>query len=71
MFGEDQARYVVTTKDAGGLLEAAEAAGVPAMQIGITGGSGLSLLGGAGETALKALSDLNEGWLPEYMAMEL
>jgi phosphoribosylformylglycinamidine synthase len=66
LFGEDQARYVLTTKDAESLLAAAKA-NVPAMQIGITGGQGLSLLGGAGETALKTLADINEGWLPEFM----
>jgi phosphoribosylformylglycinamidine synthase len=68
LFGEDQGRYIVTTDDAESLLEAAEKAGVPAIQIGITGGEGLSLLGGAGETALDALRDANEGWLPEFMA---
>ncbi|NQV85165.1 MAG: phosphoribosylformylglycinamidine synthase II, partial [Rhodospirillales bacterium] len=67
LFGEDQARYVVTTKDASALLAAADTAGVPAMQIGITGGEGLSLIGGAGETTLKTLRDINESWLPEYM----
>ena len=67
LFGEDQARYVVTTDDADTLLAAADKAGVAAMQIGITGGEGLSLLGGAGETALGALGELNEGWLPEFM----
>jgi len=67
LFGEDQGRYIVTTDDAESLLEAAEKAGVPAIQIGITGGEGLSLLGGAGETALDALRDANEGWLPEFM----
>ena len=67
LFGEDQARYVVTTEDADTLAAAADKAGVPAMQIGITGGQGLSLLGGAGETALAALAELNEGWLPEFM----
>ncbi|MDA1090352.1 MAG: phosphoribosylformylglycinamidine synthase subunit PurL [Proteobacteria bacterium] len=68
LFGEDQGRYVLTTADAEGLLAAAEKAGVAAMQIGITGGNGLSLLGGAKETALTALRDANEGWLPAYMA---
>ena len=67
LFGEDQARYVVTTDNAKSLLAAADKAGVAAMQIGITGGQGLSLLGGAGETALEALAQINEGWLPEFM----
>ncbi len=67
LFGEDQARYIVTTNDAGALLAAAEKAGVPAMQIGITGGEGLSLIGGSGETALATLRKANEDWLPGYM----
>ncbi|NQU61339.1 MAG: phosphoribosylformylglycinamidine synthase II, partial [Rhodospirillales bacterium] len=67
LFGEDQGRYLVTTTDADALLTAAEKAGVPAMQIGITGGEGLSLIGGEAETALAALRTINEGWLPEFM----
>ncbi|MDA0306249.1 MAG: phosphoribosylformylglycinamidine synthase subunit PurL [Proteobacteria bacterium] len=67
LFGEDQARYIVTTNDARTLLAAAEKAGVPAMQIGITGGEGISLIGGSGETALAALRKANEDWLPGYM----
>ena len=58
---------MLTTDDADALLAAADIAGVPAMQIGITGGKGLSLLGGTKETALAALRAANEGWLPGYM----
>ncbi len=68
LFGEDQGRYLITAADAGGLLEAAEKAGVPAMRIGITGGDGLSLLGGEGEMALDALKAAHEGWFRDYMA---
>jgi phosphoribosylformylglycinamidine synthase len=68
LFGEDQGRYIVTTTDAKGLLAAAEEAGVPAMQIGLTGGEGLSLIGGEAETALDQLRQIHEGWLPDYMA---
>jgi len=67
LFGEDQARYIVTTNDAGALLAAAEKAGVPVMQIGITGGEGVSLIGGSEETALQTLRSANEDWLPGYM----
>ncbi len=67
LFGEDQGRYIVTTDDPDGLLEAAADAGVPAMPIGITGGEGLSLLGGEAETALGALRQINESWLPDFM----
>ena len=68
LFGEDQGRYIVTTADAKGLLAAADKAGVPAMQIGITGADGLSLIGGEAETALEELRQIHESWLPEYMA---
>ncbi|MCH8138453.1 MAG: hypothetical protein IH926_05810 [Proteobacteria bacterium] len=68
LFGEDQGRYIVTTTDAKGLLAAADKAGVPAMQIGITGADGLSLIGGEAETALEELRQTHEGWLPDYMA---
>ncbi len=50
------------------IMAAAENAGVPAMQIGITGGQGLSLVGGASVTALDALRQAHEDWLPEFMA---
>ena len=68
LFGEDQGRYIVTTTDAKGLLAAADKAGVPAMQIGITGADGLSLIGGEAETALEELRQTHESWLPDYMA---
>ena len=68
LFGEDQGRYIVTTTDAKGLLAAADKAGVPAMQIGITGADGLSLIGGEAETALDTLRQTHESWLPEFMA---
>ncbi|MCH7649558.1 MAG: phosphoribosylformylglycinamidine synthase II, partial [Nitrospinae bacterium] len=67
LFGEDQGRYMVTTDDPDGLLAAAQKAGVPALPIGITGGEGLSLLGGEAETTLDALRKINESWLPDYM----
>src|SRR6202020_271702 len=37
-FGEDQARYVVTAKDAHGVMQQAKAAGVPLTTLGATGG---------------------------------
>ena len=67
LFGEDQGRYILTTQDPDGLLKAADKAGVPALPIGITGGQGLSLLGGEAETTLDALRKINESWLPDYM----
>ena len=39
LFGEDQARYLVATKDVAALLAAAAAAGVPAAEVGTLGGA--------------------------------
>ena len=69
LFGEDQARYVVTAapESAGAIRDAAEHAGVACEIIGVTGGDTLTL--GSGTAIL--LDDLalaNEAWLPRYMA---
>jgi phosphoribosylformylglycinamidine synthase len=69
LFGEDQARYVLTVPaaEAESLAAKAKTAGVPALIIGRTGGSSLGL---PGEPAL-AIADLrkiHEDWLPSYMA---
>ncbi|MFQ6018337.1 MAG: phosphoribosylformylglycinamidine synthase subunit PurL [Kiloniellaceae bacterium] len=66
LFGEDQARYLVTAPQAAALLEAARAAGVPAAAIGATGGSALTLPGGY-TISLGELKAAHEGWLPAYM----
>ncbi len=65
-FGEDQARYLVTTNDPTSLLSEAKAAGVPAQAIGLVGGSTLS--GPAlAPLDLDELTRLHQGWLPGYM----
>jgi len=68
LFGEDQGRYLVTVKvaDVAAILEAALAAEVPAKQIGLTGGTALSL--GGKTVEVQALRQLHEGWFPAYMA---
>ncbi len=66
-FGEDQARYVITTKQSQPVLERAKAAGVPLVPLGATGGTLLAI---AGERPLR-IDDLKrrfEAWLPAYMA---
>jgi phosphoribosylformylglycinamidine synthase subunit PurL len=66
-FGEDQARYVITTKQSQPALDRAKAAGVPLVALGATGGALLAL---TGERPLR-LDDLKrrfEAWLPAYMA---
>src|SRR5690348_9890601 len=66
-FGEDQARYVITTKQSQPVLDRAKAAGVPLTPLGATGGTLLSI---AGERPLRVedLKRVFEAWLPAYMA---
>ena len=66
LFGEDQARYIVTAEDGAALLAAAEAAGVPAARIGTTGGTALILPEGD-PISLDGLRRAHETWLPAYM----
>jgi phosphoribosylformylglycinamidine synthase subunit PurL len=66
-FGEDQARYAVTTKNADAVFTRAKAAGVPLTSIGATGGRVLAL----GDERPLRVGDLLsrfEHWLPAYMA---
>ncbi len=67
LFGEDQARFVVTTQNTDALLEAAAQAGVPATVIGKTNASGTLTVGTDLATDLAALRTAHEGWLPNYM----
>ena len=67
LFGEDQARYVVTTADPDAVAALAKSAGVSARPIGRTGGDTLTL---QGQNAISVADMLlvNEGWMPHYMA---
>ncbi len=69
LFGEDQARYVVTAApaEADRILAEAEAAGVPAMFLGVTHGDALTLPGHAAIPVVD-LRTAHEGWLPRYMS---
>jgi phosphoribosylformylglycinamidine synthase subunit PurL len=66
-FGEDQARYVVTAKNADAVAQRAKAAAVPLLRLGATGGRILAV---AGERPLRIDDLLSrfEDWLPGYMA---
>ncbi|MGE3335607.1 MAG: phosphoribosylformylglycinamidine synthase subunit PurL [Rhodospirillaceae bacterium] len=68
LFGEDQARYVLTVKtsDLSGVKAAALAANIPLEEIGVTGGSAISL--GGASVSLAELRKLNEDWFPNYMS---
>ncbi len=67
-FGEDQARYIVTTTEADKVIDLAASGGVPATVIGATGGEKLTF--GADDTiSLAALRAASEEWLPAFMAV--
>jgi phosphoribosylformylglycinamidine synthase len=67
LFGEDQARYLLTTRAPDAVLAAARKAGVPAQAIGRTGGAALTVEGQE-PISLETLREAHEGWLPAYMA---
>jgi phosphoribosylformylglycinamidine synthase len=68
-FGEDQARYVVTVKeaDAAALLQAAGRQSIPVQRLGSTAGNAL-ILPGERPILIATLVSRFEGWLPQYMA---
>jgi phosphoribosylformylglycinamidine synthase len=66
LFGEDQARYLLTAADGEAVLAQARAAGVPARIIGTTGGDLLKRRDG-GAISVSELRAANEAWLPDYM----
>lgn len=73
LFGEDQARYVVTCKpgDAVRLLTEATAAGVPMVKLGeVTTDPVLKLADGP-IIPVAQLRTAHEAWFPAYMAGEL
>ncbi|MDD3288878.1 MAG: phosphoribosylformylglycinamidine synthase subunit PurL [Alphaproteobacteria bacterium] len=65
-FGEDQARYVITTRDAGAFQIAVGAAGIPFMFLGQTGGDAISI-SSVGKLELSELRAYHDNWLPNYM----
>ena len=72
LFSEDQGRYVVTCapEEAERILATADGAGVPAMRIGVAGGSSLKLEDVA-DIPVNELKAAYESWLPAYMSGEL
>ena len=67
LFGEDQARYLITTSDPNAVLSRAKNANVSSVAFGTTGGTTLTV-GGLPPISLEAMRDAHEGWLPNYMA---
>ena len=66
LFGEDQARYLVTTTATDALVAAARAAGVEAVLLGRTGGAELTVIG-LGPISVAELRVVHDGWFPAYM----
>jgi phosphoribosylformylglycinamidine synthase len=66
LFGEDQGRYLVGTKDPDGLIAKARAAGVHAIVTGEAGGDAFASRE-LFSIAMPGLRAANEGWLPGYM----
>jgi phosphoribosylformylglycinamidine synthase len=65
-FGEDQGRYVLAVPDSAGMLRAAEAAGVPALRLGTSGGQDLTLPDG-GTISVARLREAHERFFPSFM----
>ncbi len=66
-FGEDQARYVVTAKNADLIAQRAKSAGVPLTRLGATGG-GILAVAEERPLAVRDLKHRFEAWFPAYMA---
>jgi phosphoribosylformylglycinamidine synthase len=67
-FGEDQARYVVATRDAAALARLAKQAGVELVELGRTGAEPRLTLHGEVPISLGSLRAAHEAWLPRFMA---
>jgi phosphoribosylformylglycinamidine synthase subunit PurL len=68
-FGEDQARYVITLReaDAQNVIKRAGAAGVTVGRLGYTGDDALSIPGER-PVLVKMLIERHESWFPDYMS---
>ena len=67
LFGEDQGRYVIATRNPDAILTMAQAAHVPAAIVGQAGGDTLTVEG-ADPVSLEELRALHEGWMPGLMS---
>ena len=67
LFGEDQARYIIATDDAEGVLARAASAGVHAEKIGQTGGKQLTV-GRQATISIEELAVGHQNWLPDFMS---
>jgi phosphoribosylformylglycinamidine synthase II len=67
LFGEDQARYLITTTELEAVLSRSKEENVMATVLGKTGGMTLTVEGQP-PISIEAMRDAHEGWLPRYMA---
>ena len=65
-FGEDQGRYVLAVPDGAAVVRAAEAAGLPAIRIGHSGGADLTVPDG-GTISIARLRAAHEAFFPAFM----
>ena len=65
-FGEDQARYLVAVPDSASFIRTADAAGIPAMRLGTSGGGDLTLPDG-GTISVESLRAENAAFFPAWM----
>jgi phosphoribosylformylglycinamidine synthase len=74
LFGEDQGRYVVATRDADAVRAAATAANLFAVPIGTTGGEALAFdmvdRGGVQRVSLADVRAAHEGFFPRLMGVD-
>jgi phosphoribosylformylglycinamidine synthase len=68
LFGEDQARYLIATRNPDLVWGAAAARGVPATIAGHATADRALTLAGANPISLAELRRAHEAWLPAYMA---
>ena len=69
LFGEDQARYVLTCKasEAAKIITQAHVKGIDVIRIGTVSGSGVVRFGTV-SLPLSVLRDTHESWFPKFMA---
>jgi phosphoribosylformylglycinamidine synthase subunit PurL len=72
LFGEDQARYIITLSEveAMAVREDAAKAGIPVLRLGVTGGSALTLPGER-PISISELVTAHERWFPAFIANEM
>jgi phosphoribosylformylglycinamidine synthase len=73
LFGEDQARYIVTcpAREAAKIITQAHADGVHAIRVGTVTTSASLIVPGSHSLSMAELRNAHEGWFPSYMKGEL